>query len=342
MDDSSRARRGYGYEIGWEEVAHRQLGRNRLPASLSVPTEADALALIGRAGAGAQFAALAHQTLAAFPRLGDWISRKPLAVIDNAADWDRILAVLAWFKHNPKSGLYLRQIDVAGVDTKFVEARAGLIAELLEIVLERAATSSVPTPGATFEHRFGLRPRPPLVRFRILDARHAIAGLTDITVPVDQMATLRIAVKRVFITENEVNGLAFPDTSDSIVIFKLGYGIDLLSALPWLNDCEIHYWGDIDTHGFAMLDKLRAFCPQAHSLLMDQNTLLTHRPHWVREEVPTTAPLARLTADEHALYVNLVANTLGDRIRLEQERIALTKLVAELHTRAAMQGERQS
>ena len=330
LHDGSRASRGCGYEIGWEEVAHRELGRNRLPSSLSVPTEADALALLGRPGAGAQFSALADQALAAFPQLGAWIARKPLAVIDNAADWERILAVLAWFKRNPRSGLYLRQIDVAGVDTKFVEARAGLLADLLEIVLETAATPPAPALSETFENRFGLRARPPLVRFRILDARHAIGGLTDITTPVEQMAALRLGVKQVFITENEVNGLAFPDALDSIVIFKLGYGIDLLSTVPWLSGCDVRYWGDIDTHGFAILDRLRAFCPQALSLLMDQETLLSHRHLWVREDVPLTARLTRLTAVEHALYQILATNSLGDRIRLEQERIPLSKLVATL------------
>lgn len=34
------------------------------------------------------------------------------------------------------------------------------------------------------------------------------------------------------------------------------------------------------------------------------------------------APLARLTPDETALYEDLVANRLADRLRLEQERIS--------------------
>ena len=57
---------------------------------------------------------------------------------------------------------------------------------------------------------------------------------------------------------------------------------------------------------------------------------LAHRPLWVREEVPNTASHARLTADEHALDEDLATNTFGDRIRLEQERIAMSVLVAAL------------
>jgi len=41
-------RRGYGYVIEWREVNHRVHGRNRVSEAVTVPTEADALRLIGR------------------------------------------------------------------------------------------------------------------------------------------------------------------------------------------------------------------------------------------------------------------------------------------------------
>ena len=31
LEEGSRARRGFGYEIEWADLNHRQLGRNRLP-----------------------------------------------------------------------------------------------------------------------------------------------------------------------------------------------------------------------------------------------------------------------------------------------------------------------
>ena len=81
---------------------------------------------------------------------------------------------------------------------------------------------------------------------------------------------------RVFITENEINGLAFPDVPGSLVIFGLGYGLDRLSEVSWLHRREVHYWGDIDTYGFHILDRLRALFPAARSFLMDRETLLEH------------------------------------------------------------------
>jgi len=96
---------------------------------------------------------------------------------------------------------------------------------------------------------------------------------------------LRIApaVRRVFITENEINFLAFPPVADGLVVFGAGYGFEALAQAGWLSNCALHYWGDIDTHGFAILDQLRAHHLHAQYLLMDRQTLLQHRPQWTGE-----------------------------------------------------------
>jgi hypothetical protein len=83
----------------------------------------------------------------------------------------------------------------------------------------------------------------------------------------------------------------------------------------------VSYWRDIDTHGFAILDRLRAWLPQARSVLMDCETLMAHRDRWVPEDRPASSVLTRLTADEEDLYGDLVSDRLGVRVRLEQERI---------------------
>ena len=83
----------------------------------------------------------------------------------------------------------------------------------------------------------------------------------------------------------------------------------------------VHYWGDLDTHGFAILDRLRAWLPQTTSFLMDRDTLLAHRERWGSEPSPTAAALTRLTDAEQATYEDLVGDRYADRVRLEQERI---------------------
>ena len=322
LEAGSRARQGVGYEILWEEARNRQLGRNKTPAGIRVPTRADALALIDKAHDAARFDVLVEATLLRFPGLRDWLARKPLTVLDHADEWERILDCLAWFRAHPRSGLYARQIDVAGIHTKFIEARKALLAELLDIVLPPEAIEASAAGGRGFEARYGLRAKPSLVRFRILDARHAIAGLTDLTMPTEHFAGLSLNIARAFVVENEITGLAFPPMPDSIVVFGLGHAVTLIAAARWLTDHDVHYWGDLDTHGFAMLDRLRASLPRARSLLMDRKTLLAHRPLWTTEEAPHVAILDRLTPEEAALYSDLRHNRLARAVQLEQERIS--------------------
>ena len=254
---------------------------------MSCPARREALELIGKVDDAARFRSLAAITRETLPELAAWLARKPLIALQHESDWNRVLAVLLWFREHPRSGLYLRQLDILGVDTKFIEARKPLLAELLDIVLPARSDAA---GQRSFEQRYGLVSKPPQVRFRILDPRLSIRGLTDLAVPAREFAGLDLPVDRVFITENEINGLAFPDVPGSLVIFGLGYGLDRLSEVSWLHRREVHYWGDIDTYGFHILDRLRALFPAARSFLMDRETLLEHRVALGAGEQSRTAP----------------------------------------------------
>ncbi len=321
LSTASRTETGIGFEIEWRNVKTRQLGHNRLPIAWILPSLDDALALIGRGADAERFAELAAITLARVPRFADWIARKPFALLDHGDDWERILDVIDWLRAHPKSGVYIRQIDVPGVNTKFIEARKMLISELMDFLLAADAIESRHSAGQSFEARYGLKSKPALIRFRVLDLSLAIAGLTDLTVPASEFARLEIDAQRIFIVENEVTFLAFPDVPDSLVIFGSGYGVERLAAARWLAHRTVIYWGDIDTHGFAILDRLRAIFPQTKSLLMDQATLLAHRSHWNFEAAPQSAELSHLDSEERPLYDDLRYDRLGSGVRLEQERV---------------------
>jgi hypothetical protein len=108
------------------------------------------------------------------------------------------------------------------------------------------------------------------------------------------------------------------------VIFGEGYAAGKLEPLRWLTDKNLVYWGDIDTHGFAILNRLRRTFGHARSMLMDRATLLAHESQWVREPTPTAEHLDALLPDEAALYIDLVEDALGPSVRLEQERISFS------------------
>lgn len=323
LQAGAREQRGFGYNIQWQRINHRVHGANDLPGGATVPTEADALRLLGKTREAERFSQLATDTLARFPSLRPWLERRPLTVLQHAEHWPRLLDVLTWFRDHPRPGIYLRQLDIPGVDTKFIEGQRGLLTELLDHVLAEEAIDEGATGVRAFERRYGLRPKPPLIRFRVLDPILAIQGLTDLSVPPEQFASLHLSVQRVFITENEINGLAFPDCPASVVIFGLGYGLDRLRDIPWLHHATIHYWGDIDTHGFAILNRLRSAFPHSRSLLMDRATLDAHSLLWGQEPEDRRflGELPRLTDQEARLFTALRDDTLGNRIRLEQERI---------------------
>ncbi|WP_427846368.1 Wadjet anti-phage system protein JetD domain-containing protein [Desulfosporosinus hippei] len=152
---------------------------------------------------------------------------------------------------------------------------------------------------------------------RLLDQAQYIQGLSDLTIPVEQLRSQKPAMTRVFITENEINGLCFPSIGSSMVIFGLGYCVDVLRAVTWLREKEIYYWGDLDTHGFAMLDQVRSFLPQTYSMLMEESTLFKYRDLWSVEDKPFQGQLTRLTPDEHCLLCSLQSNTWGKGVRLE-------------------------
>lgn len=98
-----------------------------------------------------------------------------------------------------------------------------------------------------------------------------------------------------------------------------------MPRLRWcwvVHACELYYWGDIDTHGFAILDQLRGHFPHTQSLLMDQATLLAHAQQWGSEPQALLRDLPRLNAEETALFNDLRDNRLRLNLRLEQERIS--------------------
>jgi hypothetical protein len=189
------------------------------------------------------------------------------------------------------------------------------------------------TPAARFAARHGFLHPPELVRFRSLDAAVPLLGnARDVTVTAGAFSTLSLPVTKVLITENLVNFLALPERRDTLAIYGGGYGFSSLRDAEWLRDCEVFYWGDLDTHGFQILDQLRAVHPHVVSLLMDEATLLAHRDVWGTEPSPSKSGLTRLTADEAGLYESLVKDTYGPAVRLEQELIrwawALERLAA--------------
>ncbi|HET6158615.1 MAG TPA: Wadjet anti-phage system protein JetD domain-containing protein [Dongiaceae bacterium] len=310
--------------IAWHEVRHRIQGLQSLPAQIWIDSRDDALALIGKRRDAERFVQLVERTRAALPVLLPWLAKHPLRAVELADRWPRLTAVVQWLIEHPRPGIYLRQVDVPGVHSKFIEEHRVVLSELLDLALPEGAVQGHQKGVGQFGIRYGFLDKPNRIRFRVLDRTVRLLPGTmhpDVALDAESFACLDLEVGRVFITENEINFLAFPPARDAIVIFGAGYGWETLARTRWLSRCAIHYWGDIDTHGFAILDRLRSHFDHVSSFLMDRETLNAHALHWGDEPVQLVQDLPRLTAEERALFNDLRDNRIRMNLRLEQERV---------------------
>ncbi|TAN85398.1 MAG: hypothetical protein EPN14_01195 [Gallionella sp.] len=326
LQASAKATQGYGYRIDFEPVAHRQLGEQHLPDRIYFETEQDFLRFIGKQREAAQFKQLAEQTIERHPALAGVLHGKPRWLSDNLAVWGKLLSVADWFIAHRRPDMFIRQIDLPGIDSKFIEQHKTQLTVLLDALLPPPA---IERGAKSFEQRYGLRFDQHLIRFRLLDSSIALAGLTDLTLPLEDFCRLELPLETVFVTENKVNGLVFPAFPGSMVIFMLGYGVGSLAEAGWLKNKRIIYWGDLDTHGFAMLSRLREKFPHVESMLMDSTTLAKNRTLCVTEPSPLKEIPAFLTEAERATF-NALLSPGGIALRLEQERIPFGQIEAFL------------
>jgi hypothetical protein len=306
--------------LSWSERRWRKLGTQPVPEKLLLASPGEVSQWIGEAVRWDRAQQRYRDLIGHWPQLAGDLPRYFAILADYCeVDYRRLIDMVAWIEKHPASNLYPRQLPVSGLDSKWLEKRKRLLAGLVDAVRGRS------TAEGDFYERCGLEAPPQLIRLRILDnsLRQRVGGLGDISVPWEQMAELDLPVSNVFIVENLQTGLAFDDLPGSVVIMQLGYGVDVLGRLPWAARADCIYWGDLDTHGFAILNRARSYLPELKSVLMDEETLHGHQDLWVEEKdqhAAETLPL--LTDPEQAVYQAIKRNAWGQNVRLEQERVA--------------------
>ncbi|RNI21092.1 Wadjet anti-phage system protein JetD domain-containing protein [Flexivirga caeni] len=307
------SRDGRRYTVHRQAIGGRRIGRNELPSRVQVSSLDQAWALLGVAADVGRFRELVALT-ATDPAVRAWVLDHPHRALELYDEMLPLLAAYRWLDEHRGEPHYLREISAPGVDTKFAERHRGVLAAML----------GVPSSASGFRTALGLRAKPELVRLRPAAGLGLPAPMSELAVRATELAQLAIEPRRALVIENEITYLSVDVPQDGVVLWGKGFDVDNVGRLPWLANADVVYWGDLDTHGFAILHQLRAWLPQTRSVLMDRETLLAHRERWVREGRPTRAALTRLTGAEQDVYADLVGDAFGPKVRLEQERVDWT------------------
>lgn len=314
-----------GIQIEWTKVKALRFGEHERPERAWFAGEAEYLGALGKMGEVRAFREDLALIRAEAPALESWLDGNVRGIVARHGLWPRLLRVVRWFHQHPRCGLYLRQLPIPGVDTKFFENHSTILDDLITA----AQPEQVDLTTTRFVDRHGLCREEPLIRFRFLDpALQAVRGfpVDDLSVPAPIFRTLVLDGVRAVITENLRNFLALPLLPGTVAVFGGGNALSLLAGSVWLTKSAVYYWGDIDAHGFLMLSRLRESFPQTISLMMDTATLDAGRDLLGNGSPATFSCPPKLKPQEEVLF---------DQIRggagcLEQERLPFDFVVRQL------------
>lgn len=258
-----------------------------------------------------------------------WLAR--IVHLDNY-DFTTLLAAIAWFRANPRSGLTVRSVPVPGMHTKWLARHRGMVLACLGVRTDSSEfTESIgdadPVDIPTDDlDALGLRPLPREISIVLVDPvlRAAVGGLRQISAPADELAELQIHPGAILIVENKEPALAWSDTAGLVIIHSLGNHLDVLSRLRWIRHDRCWYWGDLDRHAFTLLSRARTIISQLESLLMTPSDIEAYRPLGVEEELGRyDQPDSTLTPAEVSALTGLQL-TEEKYLRIEQERIPIS------------------
>jgi hypothetical protein len=216
----------------------------------------------------------------------------------------------------PKPDLYIRQLPI-DIHTKYIWDNKIIVQSLLEFLIPE----HINTSETRFELRFNLKYPEHLIRIRFLDKiLSPLSTATDISLTVSEFNNFHSHCENIFVTENLMNFLTLPAyLTKTIAIWSGGgFNVSHLKDIGWLKNKQFYYWGDIDAHGFQILNQFRTYFPNTIAVMMDEETLLSFTGTSGQQAVNQN--LHQLTEKELNLYNHLRQNN----IRLEQEKITQT------------------
>ena len=305
----SKNKLGFGYWLTFREKS--QTSDSEI-SKINFETKEDLLQFVDKVSDYQRFIDLVELILIEIPILRELLEKSPKIVNEYHNDWIDLLKICHYFLENPQPNLYVRSLPIE-VSTKFIETHQGI----LKILLDFLIPTYVNVEERDFFKRFHLQIEEPNIKIRFLDNSLRLhPNLSYLSVWQSEFKVLDIQCQKIYIIENLTTFLSFPSKNQSIAIWGGGFAVNLLAEIDWFQDKKLYYWGDIDIHGFQILDQIRRYYPAIESFLMDENTFKKYHRGEVGGKYNIIS-LNNLTDSEQALYEVILRNNW----RLEQEKI---------------------
>lgn len=206
-------------------------------------------------------------------------------------------------------GQSLRQLSIAGIDTKFFERHSQLIKALLDVRFDGEASR------VGLEDFLGAR-RDGDHWLLLVDLDGSLLPFRKLRVRSSELKGAPLPGDRLLIIENESCQHHLPSAKGVLAVLGTGFDLTWTDA-AWTGQKKVAYWGDLDTWGLRFLAMTRLAIPHLVPLLMNESVFDTFSHLAVREPVAAgTAPPQGLTDAESRLYLRLLHESRG---RLEQE-----------------------
>ncbi|WFS13595.1 DUF3322 domain-containing protein [Rhodococcus aetherivorans] len=169
--------------VEWETRRWPSFGTQEVPMRLLLSGATEIAAAAAR---GPEWRTLTERQALLFDRLGPGTAALATAIAATHARWleldepdfARLVAAVRWLAEHPSSGLFVRQLPVPGVDTKWVSRHRGLVETLLD--------------GVRGDRDLGVRSLPRMCEVAVCD-RALLAGAPRIfATSLDELAALPV------------------------------------------------------------------------------------------------------------------------------------------------------
>jgi len=314
LKSNSKESKKVGYSLVTADRQFDKIGKQSVPENISIDSIEDYLRITGKEKEYQIFLKNLLLIQTDFPILISWVRSNPTKLVEHDT-WSDTLNVCKYFLKTPTPNLYIRQLPI-DIHTKYIFENRSIVQSLLDFLI----FDHINAGEAKFELRYNLKYSEPLIRVRFLDKLLSpIEKATDISLTLSEFKNIESNCDNIFVTENIMNFLTLPYLSKTIAIWSGGgFSVSYLKDIDWIRTKQFFYWGDLDAHGFQILNQFRTYFQNTIAVMMDEETLSSFKS--AEGTSATKQNLQWLTEGELKLYNYLRSNN----IRLEQEKITQT------------------